>query len=161
NTPGAISLTPFWTSPPAQVVTLSSEDLMRLWQEAGSAYGIPWQVLAAINKVESNFGGDMGPSPAGAVGWVQFLPSTWPSWGFDADANGYADPWNARDAIFSAARYLAASGGRTNIAGAVFSYNHAGWYVSEVLQLAQYYGLNASAVFSVDRIGESVQQTQA
>src|SRR5207249_3628961 len=56
-----------------------------IWQAAGSRYGIPWQVLGAINKVETNFGSNLGPSSAGAVGWMQFMPSTWARWGIDAN----------------------------------------------------------------------------
>jgi murein DD-endopeptidase MepM/ murein hydrolase activator NlpD len=123
--------------PPAQPQVLSWDQLLPLWQGAGQQYGIPWSVLAAINKVESNFGQNMGPSSAGAIGWMQFMPATWAEWGYDADGNGVADPWNATDAIYSAARYLAASGGATDISRAVFAYNHAQWYVDEVLQLAQ------------------------
>src|SRR6476620_11997908 len=118
---------------------LGWSDLLPVWQAAGQAYGVPWSVLAAINKIESNFGQNMGPSSAGAIGWMQFMPDTWARWGFDANGDGGADPWNAEDAIYSAARYLAATGGATDIASAVFSYNHAQWYVDEVLQLAQQY----------------------
>ena len=125
--------------PPAQPQVLSYDQLLPIWQAAGQAYGIPWSVLAAIDKVESNFGQNMGPSSAGAIGWMQFMPDTWARWGTDANADGLADPWNAEDAIYSAARYLAASGGATDIRAAVFSYNHAWWYVDEVLQLAQQY----------------------
>jgi murein DD-endopeptidase MepM/ murein hydrolase activator NlpD len=110
-----------------------------VWQAAGNAYGVPWSVLAAIDKIESDFGRNMGPSSAGAIGWMQFMPDTWARWGVDANGDGLADPWNAEDAIYSAARYLAATGGATDISAAVFSYNHAQWYVDEVLQLAQQY----------------------
>src|SRR5712664_1209326 len=128
------------STPPAVPEQLPFPQLLALWQQAGAAYGIPWQVLAAINKVESNWGRNMGPSSAGAIGWMQFMPSTWERWGVDANGDGVADPWNAQDGITAAARYLAASGGRTDIAGAVFSYNHAQWYVDEVLQLARLFG---------------------
>ena len=114
-------------------------DLLPVWQAAGQAYGVPWSVLAAINKIESDFGRNMGPSSAGAIGWMQFMPDTWARWGVDANGDGLPDPWNAEDAIYSAARYLAATGGATDISSAVFSYNHAQWYVDEVLQLAQQY----------------------
>src|SRR5471032_1490659 len=124
---------------PAQPQQLTYEQLLPIWQGAAQAYGVPWPVLAAINKLESGFGQNMGPSSAGAIGWMQFMPDTWARWGLDADGNGVADPWNATDAIYSAARYLAATGGATDIAGAVFAYNHAQWYVDEVLQLAQQY----------------------
>src|SRR5207244_12393752 len=140
NAPGAISVPVSFTSPPALQQQLDLTALHELWQRAGSAYGIPWNVLAAINKIESNFGKNMGPSSAGAIGWMQFMPSTWLRWGVDADGDGIADPWNATDAIFSAARYLAAAGGQTDISRGVFAYNHADWYVREVLDLARVYG---------------------
>jgi hypothetical protein len=140
NAPGSVSVPVAFTSPPALKQRLPLNALAELWHRAGAAYGIPWQVLAAIDKIESNFGENMGPSSAGAVGWMQFMPDTWLRWGVDADGNGVADPWNAADAIFAAARYLAASGGQTDISRAVFSYNHADWYVNEVLQLANVYG---------------------
>ena len=140
NSPGAVSIPISFTTPPAQPQRLSVVQLRPLWERAGAAYGIPWQVLAAINKIESNFGQNMGPSSAGAIGWMQFMPSTWLRWGTDADGDGVADPWTAADAIYSAARYLAAAGGQTDIARGVFAYNHADWYVNEVLDLARVYG---------------------
>src|SRR5581483_1975994 len=97
NLDGALVLAATWLEPPAQPVELTQEQLQGLWESAGAAYGIPWQVLAAINKIESNFGRNMGPSSAGAIGWMQFMPSTWLRWGTDADGNGIADPWNPQD----------------------------------------------------------------
>jgi murein DD-endopeptidase MepM/ murein hydrolase activator NlpD len=140
NAPGSISVPVYFTSPPADPERLPVSALHGLWQRAGATYGIPWQVLASINKIESNFGQNMGPSSAGAVGWMQFMPSTWLRWGVDADGNGIADPWNATDAIYAAARYLAAAGGQNDIERGVFAYNHADWYVREVLDLARVYG---------------------
>jgi soluble lytic murein transglycosylase-like protein len=118
---------------------MSFTALRGIWQAAGATYGIPWEVLAAINKVETNFGQNLGPSSAGAVGWMQFMPSTWARWGIDANGDGVADPNNPTDAIFSAARYLAGCGGQFDIAAAVYCYNHASWYVSDVLSLAAQY----------------------
>ncbi len=140
NAPGGISLPVDYTSHPSSPEILPLSSLHTLWVRAGAAYGIRWQVLAAINKIESNFGQNMGPSSAGAVGWMQFMPSTWLRWGLDADGDGLADPWNATDAVYSAARYLAAAGGQTDISRGVFAYNHADWYVREVLDLANVYG---------------------
>jgi murein DD-endopeptidase MepM/ murein hydrolase activator NlpD len=140
NAPGSISIPVSFTSAPLTPQQVPLSTLHVLWQQAGSAYGIPWQVLASINKIESNFGQNMGPSSAGAVGWMQFMPSTWLRWGVDADGDGIADPWNATDAIYAASRYLAAAGGQTDISRGVFAYNHADWYVREVLDLAQVYG---------------------
>jgi murein DD-endopeptidase MepM/ murein hydrolase activator NlpD len=130
--------------------------LLALWQQAGAQYGVPWQVLAAINKIESNFGRNEGPSSAGAIGWMQFMPSTWMRWGVDANGDGVADPWNASDAIFSAARYLAAAGASTDLSRAVYAYNHAGWYVNEVLSLANLFEQNGTFAFSLDKMQESL-----
>jgi Transglycosylase SLT domain len=141
---------PFTSSGPAPQSLSSLQDI---WQAAGSAYGIPWQVLAAINKVETDFGRNLGPSSAGAVGWMQFMPSTWQRWGIDANGDGVADPNNPTDAIFSAARYLAACGGQANIGAAIYCYNHADWYVNEVLALAAAFGRGGgSGLFTLDRL---------
>ena len=87
--------------------------LVGIYRNAGYQYGIDWRVLAAINRVETNFGHNTHVSSAGAVGWMQFLPSTWRRWGVDASGDGIADPYDPQDAIFSAARYLDAAGART------------------------------------------------
>ena len=157
NQPGQISTpTPISTGP-AVPQALSFQQLVALWQGAGSAYGIPWEVLASINKVESNFGRNMGPSSAGAVGWMQFMPSTWDRWGLDANGDGVADPWNPQDAIYAAARYLAAAGGSQDISRAVLAYNHAQWYVDEVLQLANTFATGGvDTTFRLDRLQVSL-----
>jgi cell wall-associated NlpC family hydrolase len=141
---GGARVIPF-TATPTQSGGTSFAALRPIWQAAGNAYGIPWQVLGAINKVETNFGQNLGPSSAGAVGWMQFMPSTWARWGVDANGDGVADPDNPTDAIFSAARYLAGCGGQFDIARAVYCYNHASWYVNEVLGLASLYGQGGGA----------------
>ena len=161
NTPGSIAFPPTLLAPPAVAETRTYPELLALWQRDGALYGIPWQVLAAINKIESNFGRNMGPSSAGAIGWMQFMPSTWERWGVDADGDGLANPWNPEDAIAAAARYLAASDGATDISRAVFSYNHAQWYVDEVLQLAQLFGSGGvDATFSLDRLEISLDNAR-
>jgi murein DD-endopeptidase MepM/ murein hydrolase activator NlpD len=136
NSPGSITVPFALSRPPARPDVLSYDQLHDLWVRAGGAYGVPWQVLAAINKIESNFGRNMGPSSAGAVGWMQFMPSTWMRWGVDADGDGIANPWDPEDAVFSAARYLAAAGAHDDLSRAIFAYNHADWYVRQVLDLA-------------------------
>src|SRR4051812_19750285 len=161
NQPGQISVPTPISAPPAMPQELDFQQLVALWQSAGSAYGIPWEVLASINKVESNFGRNMGPSSAGAVGWMQFMPSTWERWGLDADGDGIADPWNPQDAIYAAARYLAAAGGSRDISRAVLAYNHAQWYVDEVLQLARTFaGGGADATYRLDRLQVSLDGFQ-
>jgi murein DD-endopeptidase MepM/ murein hydrolase activator NlpD len=162
NLPGSLVLAPPLLAPPAQPEQLSYAQLSGLWRDAGAAYGIPWQVLAAINKVESNFGRNMGPSSAGAIGWMQFMPSTWLRWGVDADGDGVTDPWRAADAIYAAARYLAASGGQTDISRAVFSYNHAQWYVDEVLATARLFESGGvQAATTVDRLQSGLSTSSA
>lgn len=105
--------------------------------------GLSWTVLAAIGQIESGDGQNMGPSSAGALGPMQFLPSTWSRWGINAfGTTGPPNIMNPYDAVPSAAVYLCASGGGLGGAGlsaAIFSYNHAAWYVAEVLALAHEY----------------------
>jgi murein DD-endopeptidase MepM/ murein hydrolase activator NlpD len=161
NGPGSIAFPDSLRSRPLVTETRTYPQLLDLWQRAGASYGVPWQVLASINKVESNFGRNMGPSSAGAIGWMQFMPSTWERWGLDADGDGLANPWSPDDAIAAAARYLAASGGQSDISRAVFSYNHAQWYVDEVLHLSQLFGAGGvDATFRLDRMQISLDKAR-
>ncbi len=114
--------------------------LLPIYQSCGTEYGIPWQVLAGINKIETAFGTNLNVSSAGAEGWMQFIPSTWAAYGVDANNDGKKDPYNPVDAICAAARYLRAAGGDKNVRQAIFAYNHADWYVDEVLLYANQYG---------------------
>ena len=114
--------------------------LLPIYQSCGTEYGIPWQVLAGINKIETAFGTNLNVSSAGAEGWMQFIPSTWAAYGVDANGDGKKDPYNPVDAICAAARYLRAAGGDHNVRQAIFAYNHADWYVDEVLLYANQYG---------------------
>jgi hypothetical protein len=104
--------------------------------------GLRWQVLAAIGQIESGHGRNMGPSSAGALGPMQFLPSTWAFSGVDGDGDGKADIMNPYDAVPAAALYLCRAGaanGEQGLYDAIFSYNHADWYVKQVLDLAARY----------------------
>ncbi len=117
---------------------------IQLFQESAAQYcpGLPWTVLAAIGQIESGDGANTGPSTAGALGPMQFLPSTWAEWGIAAfGEQGPPNIMDPFDAVPSAARYLCAAGGATaaGLPGAIFAYNHADWYVTEVLALAKEY----------------------
>jgi len=112
-------------------------------------------ILASIHNHETAFGTNQGPSSAGAVGHMQFMPATWRAYGIDADHDGTADPHNAADAIHAAANYLHASGAPTNWAGAIFSYNHADWYVRMILDTADgYQGLCNQTVITPAEMGD-------
>ena len=84
--------------------------LLPIYQAAGIQYGIRWEVLAAINEIETDYGRNLNVSSAGALGWMQFIPSTWKAYGTDANGDGVKDPYNPVDAIFAAARYLQGGG---------------------------------------------------
>jgi hypothetical protein len=114
--------------------------LLSIYQAAGVQYGIRWEVLAAINEIETDYGRNLNVSSAGAVGWMQFMPATWKMYGVDANRDGKRDPFNPVDAIFAAARYLRAAGGEQDIRKAIFAYNHADWYVDSVLLRARVIG---------------------
>ena len=116
--------------------------LIPLYRRAAATYRLGPQgpaILAGINQIETGFGSNLGPSSAGAVGWMQFMPATWEAYGVDANDDGVADPNNPEDAIFSAANYLSASGMPEDVYGAIFAYNHADWYVEDVLANAACY----------------------
>jgi hypothetical protein len=114
--------------------------LLPIYQAAGIQYSIPWQVLAAINEIETDYGRNLSVSSAGALGWMQFMPSSWAMYGVDANGDGVKDPYNPVDAIFAAARYLRAAGGDSDLSRAIFAYNHADWYVQSVLLRARVIG---------------------
>jgi len=163
NDAGALLLPPgVFDAPFLPARQLSYAELQALWARAGAVYGIPWQVLGAINKIETNFGRNMGPSSAGAVGWMQFMPDTWLRWGMDGSGDGIADPWDPEDAVHAAARYLAAADGRTDISRAIFAYNHAQWYVDDVLELAALFGGGGTGdvVFTLDRMAVELGEAQ-
>jgi len=144
NAPGYALTLP--SAPPEGVPNLFLDSfqippfLLPIYQAAGIQYQVPWQVLAAINEIETDYGRNLSVSSAGAVGWMQFMPATWKEWGIDANGDGVADPYNPVDAIFSAARYLQAAGASTNLSKAIFAYNHASWYVNQVLLRAKLIG---------------------
>jgi Transglycosylase SLT domain len=118
---------------------------LQLFQESAARYcpGLSWTVLAAIGQIESGDGQNEGPSTAGAMGPMQFLPSTWSLWGTDGFGDtGKPDILNPFDAVPSAARLLCGAGatsGGSGLRTAIFAYNHADWYVDEVLTLAAEY----------------------
>ena len=122
---------------------------MQLYQESAARYcpGLSWTVLAAIGEVESGNGANVGPSSAGALGPMQFLPSTWAAGGSTASADtGAPNIMNPLDAVPSAAAMLCADGaakGGASLQGAIFAYNHADWYVNEVLAIAREYATGA------------------
>jgi hypothetical protein len=106
------------------------EELLGHYREAEAASGIAWPYLAAIHLVETRMGRIVGDSTAGAQGPMQFIPSTWEAFGDGGDVH---DP---RDAILAAGRYLAASGGPTDMRAALFAYNHSNAYVDTIQRYA-------------------------
>jgi hypothetical protein len=142
-----VRLRPKRAPPPvttSQVPSGKPTSYIQLFQESAAQYcpGLPWTVLAAIGQIESGDRVNPGVSSAGALGPMQFLPSTWAVWGITAFGEpGPPNIYDPYDAVPSAARYLCAAGGSTpaGLPGAIFAYNHADWYVAEVLALAKEY----------------------
>jgi soluble lytic murein transglycosylase-like protein len=135
--------------------------LIPIYEEASQRYGLGPSgpsILAAINEIESGFGANMGPSSAGAIGWMQFMPATWEAYRVDANGDGRRNPWDPEDAIFAAARYLSASGMPEDPEGAIWAYNHADWYVADVLARATcFQGLGGGFVNGVTLLPEQQQ----
>ena len=128
-----VSLTPptklprsaFRTGPAAPAASL-----LRWYREAERRFGVEWEVLAAVNFVESGFGRLRSSSSAGAQGPMQFLPATWRAYGLGGDVH---DP---HDAILGAANYLRASGATRDLRRALYAYNHSTRYVDAVAAFA-------------------------
>jgi hypothetical protein len=129
-------------SPPARLVPLYAEAAQkyRLGPRGAS-------ILAAINYVESDYGESplpgvrSGSNYAGAAGPMQFLyPSSWEAFGVDGNGDGEKNVYDPADAIFAAANLLHAAGAPGDWYGAIFSYNHADWYVRKVERIAAGFG---------------------
>ena len=133
-----------------------------IYRRTGDDQGLDWAILAAIGKVESDHGRSRLPGVhagfncAGAAGPMQLgigvgdhgcgdAGDTWATYGIDGNADGRRDVYDPADAIPAAARYLRAAGAPDDYRRAVFAYNHAAWYVAEVLATAERYrGASAS-----------------
>ena len=138
--------------------------MLALYQQAATTCpGLPWTVLAAIGTVEtangtSNLPGvHSGANAVGAEGPMQFEPATFTAYDTPVPPGG-ADPpspYDPTDAVYAAARDLCANGGQNggNLPAAVFAYNHASWYVTEVLVLAQSYGQTQAQVVAAGTAG--------
>ncbi len=127
------------TNPP---LTIPAQ-IKNLYVAAGNRYQLPWTLLAGIGMEESGHGRNNTTSSAGALGLMQFMPATWASMGVDGNGDGRADIRDDADSIYSAANYLTKSGvtkGPNGVRAAIFTYNHADWYVGDVLYYANAYG---------------------
>jgi membrane-bound lytic murein transglycosylase B len=123
------------------VAPMPKREYIKLYKESAKEYGFgkDWYVLAAVGQVESNHGQNMGPSSAGAMGPMQFLPSTWAASGVDGNGDGRANIMDPEDAIPAAAGYLREGGAPRDWYAALYSYNHADWYVKKVFAVAEAY----------------------
>jgi len=157
--------------PPGAAAAAIPASYLALYRKAGAAYGIPWTVLAGIGEVESDHGRSTlpgvhsGTNPWGAAGPMQFgvggaAGNTWGGtpvhpasqqtggYGIDGDGDGDVNVYDPGDAIPSAARYLQANGAPASMRAAIFAYNHATWYVDEVLSWAARYATGGALVIS-------------
>ncbi|MGE7191967.1 lytic murein transglycosylase [Lysinibacillus fusiformis] len=108
-----------------------------IYVAAGERYGVDWKVLAAIHSIETSFSNiSTMVSSVGAIGHMQFMPATFKAYGVDGNGDGQISPWNIEDAIYSAANYLAANNFKNDQRKAIWHYNHADWYVNDVLETA-------------------------
>jgi len=128
--------------PSAEALADIPADYLRLYEAAApTCPGMSWALLAAIGKVESDHGRNLGVSSAGAEGPMQFLPATWSAYGVDGDGDGRRDVNDPADAIYGAANFLChnGAGDPAHLRDAIYAYNHADWYVDEVLSFYESY----------------------
>ena len=123
--PTTLPLTAFRTGP-----TLPALRLLGFYREAERRFGVDWEVLAAVNFVETGFNRQRSRSSAGAQGPMQFITATWRAYGLGGNVH---DP---HDAILGAANYLRASGAGRDVRGALWRYNHSQRYVDAVTTFA-------------------------
>lgn len=117
-------------------------DLLLTYEEAATTCpGLPWPVIAAIGKAETDHGRETETSTVGAEGPMQFLPATWIEYQADGDGDGVADVFDPEDAIYGAARLLCANGGESpdGLREAIYTYNRSDSYVDRVLEVARSY----------------------
>jgi membrane-bound lytic murein transglycosylase B len=115
--------------------------LLRYYREGQRRFGVPWNLLAAVNFVESAFNKLRNESAAGAQGPMQFMPATWRAYGLGGDVH---DP---HDAILGAANYLHANGAPRNVPRALLRYNPSPLYVDAVLRYAARIRANRRAFY--------------
>ena len=108
-----------------------AEQLIAYYKKAEAATGIDWEVLAAVNLVETGMGRIDGVSVANAQGPMQFLPTTWAEAGI-----GKGDIRDPHDAIQAAARYLVRRGGLQDIRRGLWGYNNSDYYGKAVMLYA-------------------------
>jgi hypothetical protein len=137
---------------------------LRLYQSAGVEYGLdPW-ILAAIGSIESDHGRSTAPGVRSGVnrygccaGPMQFNirngpPSTWDGFGVDGNRDGRRSPYDPADAIPAAASYLQANGAPGDYQRALLAYNHAQWYLDQVLaKAAEYRAAPAGGELAAER----------
>lgn len=147
--------------------TIPHDYLMAFEAAAASCPGLPWNVLAGIGRVETDFGVDTRTSAAGAVGPMQFLPATFAQYDRPVPPGGSAppDPYDPVDAVWAAARLLCDNGARdgADIPAAIYAYNHSAAYVREVLSYAASYVatarvLDAPSVAAAIALGYALDQ---
>ncbi|MDP4226019.1 MAG: lytic transglycosylase domain-containing protein [Bacteroidota bacterium] len=110
-----------------------------IYEDAGIDFNVDPAILMAVHDEETGKSGNTCiNSYAGAVGPMQFLPSTFVAYAVDGDNDGSESICNLSDAIHTASHYLAANGAnRGQVRQALWQYNHADWYVEEVLYKAR------------------------
>jgi cell wall-associated NlpC family hydrolase len=141
--------------------------MLVLYQRAATAEceRLPWPVLAAVGKVESDHGRSIlpgvhsGSNDAGAQGPMQFLPATFAGYARPVPPGGSdpPSPYDPVDAVHAAARYLCRSGARTgDLRSALFTYNQSTGYVNAVLAVARRYAAAAAPADAGDAAAKAV-----
>jgi hypothetical protein len=164
--PGVSTVTPAAASAPSDFALADiPAPILALYQQAGRRYQIDWAILAAIGSIESDHGRSTAPGVHAGLnfagccaGPMQFDVTdeggnTWAAYGVDGNHDGATNVYDPADAIPAAARYLRAHGAPADYRRAIYAYNHADWYVSDVLARAAAYRKAAALARPLDIAG--------
>ena len=143
NTPGSLLLPAAWTERAIAPSAISYPELEALWRRAGARTASIGTCSPRSTRSSRTSAGTWARARQARSAGCSSCPT--PGCGGAPTGTATASPTrkDPEDGVYSAARYLAAAGGTADLRRSIFAYNHANWYVDDVLELAALFGQGA------------------